>query len=223
MIWKLMHGWGFESSVWDVWSESLPESSEVHLHDRGYFGTSGEPRFFLDDTAHTIVVTHSLGLHFIPKEMFAQITNLVVIGGFLSFHPDEEPAKSHSSKIIHSMIERIGQEPDALLDDFYRNCFSPSPVSYKNPGRPNGKRLRDDLELLDVHRISVSDLMLVEKLLILYGRNDRILDYRKGEEIHARLPKSTLYLHESEGHALPFLDPEWCLGRISNWLSEDDE
>jgi len=39
MLWLLQHGWGFDSSFWDLWKKMLLEHGEqVVALERGYFG-----------------------------------------------------------------------------------------------------------------------------------------------------------------------------------------
>lgn len=221
--WLLMHGWGFDASVWTEWSRRLPDTQNTYIPDRGYFHASSEFKPGLKNFGRHVAVTHSMGLHLIPDGWWNRITHLVIIGGFLSFHPSEKNRKRRSQKILANMLHKVESDPETVLDEFYINCFKPDRVPYSRPGPVFGSRLLEDLELLNTHKMATRYLKRLHKILILHGANDGIVDPGKAEELHELLPGSRLYIHDTQGHGLPFLQPGWCLQHVRKWLIENEE
>lgn len=221
--WVLIHGWGFDASVWNSWNSHLSPVSNIYTPDRGYFQSVPNIKPVLKNPHHTVVVTHSVGLHFIPPAWWDRIKNLVVISGFLSFHPVDSVGERRSRKILDRMIDQMKTEPDLVLGRFYRNCYKPYTAEFDQPGPVHTLQLMNDLQLLNDHELESEYLKQPRKLLILHGANDRIVDSRKSEDLHNRLPGSVLHIHRKQGHALPFMQPDWCIEQINDWLIEHDE
>jgi len=215
-IWFLQHGWGFDSTCWNQWRYLIPENEVILTGDRGYFGDSMQ----IDSNEVTnhrqlVVVTHSLGIHLVPDDFLNKAHNLIIISGFDYFHPEDQRLEQRSQKIVKSMLARIekGQSRD-LLKDFYKNCYYPTHPDLKVPKERNDSVLKNDLELLNKNRMVIENLKNPQKILILHGDTDRIVDISKGRKLQGMLVGSEIVIKEKSGHSLPFTHPEWCIDQI---------
>ena len=208
----LQHGWGFNRDCFQKWLPAL-EGVAVTLLDRGYWGAA-VPLSQADTSTKTVLVCHSLGLHFFSESQLRSVDLLVVIGGFASFHglnAENQLSKKH----IKRMRGRLKQEPEQLLSDFYRDCAWPGDLP--DFSAINVDLLADDLLLLDTVRLQHTVVTETE-VLILHGANDRIVPIERARELHKQISGS-LYLIDGAGHGLPFTHVGQCVQIIKDQLS----
>ncbi|HSR88209.1 MAG TPA: alpha/beta hydrolase, partial [Pontiella sp.] len=111
-------------------------------------------------------------------------------------------------KILQRMIVQLKRDPEAVLDQFFRNVHFPfreSRQAIKN--RKDAPYELDDL-VKGLEYLLDSDIR--EKIpgidipvLLLHGADDRIIPSSAAEWLHAQLPQSELRIIENDGHALP--------------------
>jgi len=205
-----VHGWAFDDGVWNRFKELAPDHIRFLEWDRGYFhqpkGSSITP-----DSANRIILTHSFGLHLIPENMLISIDMLIIIGGFIEFHPGTPQFRKRSKAVLQNMIEQMHKNPKKVLNDFYQNFYKPDEVSYKPGGRLNKKLLIEDLVTLHQGKCSVSALRNVPQICILHGTNDNIVPNIKGRELYNRLGDNASYFEiKDASHALPVTHAEMC-------------
>ena len=204
------HGWGFSGSCWQRWLTYLPGFNCQFL-DRGYWGEEVRP--VAVDGRPSVLVCHSLGLHFLMDFSLDFIDLLVIISGFVHFHGETIADGLFSRKHIKRMLARLDRDPAGLLSDFYRDCDRPGlkfDLDTLNKGL-----LRRDLHLLDTSKLERQRLVNSGKILLLHGGCDRIVPLKRVEELNIFLPGSILNIVESAGHGLPFTDPHACLAAIA--------
>jgi pimeloyl-[acyl-carrier protein] methyl ester esterase len=215
-IWFLQHGWGFDSICWNQWRDLIPGNDIMLTGDRGYFGDSMKiDKKIITNHKRLVVVTHSFGFHLVPQEIINNAHSLIIISGFDYFHPEDQRLEQRSQKIVKSMLARIesGRTRD-LLKEFYKNCYYPSIPDLKVPKKCNDSVLKNDLGLLNKNRMVIENLKNPQKILILHGDKDRIVDISKGRKLHGMLAGSEIKIKEKSGHSLPFSHPEWCIDQI---------
>lgn len=194
------HGWGFDSSAWNGWVRAFARDRETScLHaERGYFGAATSSPQFSGKSTNKIVVTHSLGLHFVPSQVIQAADTLLVFSGFLRFG---------SSRVIRAMNRKLDQDATAVLLDFWHNCYSPHMLSAKNILRPQSvetDQLRADLKLLDHSVIDPAIFNNIPNILIVQAGQDLILDANAETDLIEALPHAVVYKVAEASHALPF-------------------
>lgn len=216
--WYLQHGWGFDSRIWYKWKSLIPDDNIIILPDRHYFNSNKEiASDSVSQDSALIVVSHSFGLHFLSEKILSRADILVIIGGFEYFHPLDKRLEKRSRLIIEKMIQHLDKDPESLLSEFYANCGYPAENSLKVPDEiKNLALLKEDLQLLNEHKLDLSRLKKLKKILILNGDSDRIVKVEKAKSLHEKLKNSQLIIKENSGHLLLYTEPEWCLNQIKN-------
>lgn len=206
------HGWGFGPRCWKLWETNLSKFGTFQTYNRGYFGSSnGQIRLPATDR-QTVLIAHSFGLHWIDETLLNNTNLLVILGGFLQFHPVAAQYKRRSHTILRQMINQFEVYPEKVLRNFYADCYAPQEVENEEIGELNHQLLLDDLEWLDGSSVSAEKLKNVNKICIIHGADDHIVPKRKGREISNQLSKKTRYFEiKNAGHAIPITHHTQCL------------
>lgn len=192
----LLHGWGFDASLWDALAERLARYRIVRW-DRGYFGPPAEPAVEPPFAA----VGHSLGAMLLADRLPPDVP-LVAINGFDHFTGEG----AVPTRVVERMRRRFTDAPDAVVTEFRARCGAP-------PARSASlaPRLADDLALLATHRATASD----RRCLVLHGEVDPILPAMLRE---TAFPGAVRATHGDAGHLLPVTHPDWCATQIETFL-----
>ena len=192
----MLHGWGFDSSLWDPLVKALPDWRIVRW-DRGYFGEKIEPEVEPPFAA----IGHSLGARLLA-DLSSHDIPLVAINGFDRFIGDGAVAP----RIVELMKRRFAEEPGAVLGEFRERCGAGSP-----PEQIDEERLGRDLALLGSRHVASSPM----RVLALHGGQDPILP----ESLrHTAFPGAERATEPDGGHLLPLTHPQWCAERIEAFL-----
>jgi len=183
------HGWGFESSVWNSWIALTDDLCGVG--DRGYFGNPRPIEGFLSNQRKKIIVTHSLGIHFISQNVFDNVDCVAILGGFIDF--------DHADNVLETMKRSIKTSPEEVIDEFYKRCGA---RGYVSEGTIDAKRLHRDLDFLKSHRLNLEPLKNVENVIIFHGICDCIVPIEKGRALHRKLPNSRLIEFDDGEHSI---------------------
>jgi len=205
------HGWGFNDKYWQLWADYLTEYGYFETYDRGYFNNPKEVEI-LTDPASTILITHSFGLHWIDESLFTQADLLIILGGFLYFHPYAAQYRRRSRLILQEMINEFEINPEQVLHDFYENCYAPQDPPQDNMGEINHQLLLDDLRYLQNAEQDVQSLKKADKVCIIHGSDDYIVPNKKGRQLYTQMQGQAQYFEiKNAGHALPYTHYEQCL------------
>lgn len=205
------HGWAFPPGVWNsvinlVKSQLQSQTGvnpDFYINNRGYFSDSAAiVRMRQGDLQ--VVVTHSLGLHFVPVSLLHKADLLVCISGFHYFHLIDE---EKSQKIVEKTIKAVQSDPGTLLNEFYSNVFSPQPVSQnymvEEISNIRINRLIEDLQLLHTNKISERIFPESCKILLFHGLKDRIVDVNHTRKWMMGMNQTSGRVFDNGGHALP--------------------
>lgn len=205
------HGWAFDRKFWKPWSRKLSEYGTFQASDRGYFGDPH--KVSLDNEGGPVIlITHSLGLHFIDKPMFEQADLLIITGGFLYFHPYAAQYKRRSRLVVQEMMNELEVNPEKVLHRFYQNSYAPEPIPNIAFTDIHIELLLNDLRLLQESEMDVEWLKKANKVCILHGSDDQIVPYKKGRQIYNQLQEYSQYFEiKNAGHALPYTHTRQCL------------
>lgn len=214
----LQHGWGFHNKCFEVLARHLQALGSVISLDRGYFGNpSSFPVYQRVDTC-TLVVCHSLGLHYFTPAQLSRIDLLVVVSGFAFFHGMNLVDGVFSRKHIRRMRGRLQDDPVQLVREFYRDCSWHG--DEPDFGALNDTLLADDLDILDSSDFSHAALFRDKDILLLHGADDRIVPLSRARELNSRFEGSQLNVVDGAGHGLPFTHAEKCAHCIEAFVSK---
>ncbi|HEX6981484.1 MAG TPA: alpha/beta hydrolase [Balneolaceae bacterium] len=214
------HGWGFDSDFWNPWNEFLSSYGPVESYDRGYFNNPRKVEL-QEHPESVIIVTHSFGLHFVEEKLLGEADLLIITGGFLHFHPDAPQKRKRSRLILQQMIKELEANPEKVLHQFYKNCFSPGNGAIEDLGGFNHQLLLDDLRLLHQSELDIKRLKKADKVCILHGVNDQIVSNQKGRQLDANLGEKSQYFEmKNSGHALPYINHRQCLEFIEPHIEQ---
>lgn len=211
----LQHGWGFDRSMWEPWLQSGPDFDFL-IPDRGYFGNPVEP----DISYAKIAVSHSLGLHFLPDELFPKLNLLVIISGFQEFHPNTPIERTFSQRIVRHMLKNLIDDTNTVLKGFYKNCYFPAAPDSQINHQPETSLLNRDLEMLDRHKMNIETLRKAARIVIIHGMKDAIVPHNKAYQLQYSLPGSEIITAEDGGHMIPVTHREWCVNHIKGIMEQ---
>lgn len=206
------HGWGFSAGIWTEIEEELNRIDGLMIRhaDRGYFGNSTLPEFEYSDSIKMVMV-HSYGLHWCPAKWIESADHVIIISGFLSFHPPDPKMNRRSKHILRQMKSRFIEKPEEVLDQFYDHVFDPVAVSCQRGTSINHDKLLEDLEDLETSLMTPDLLYKADKVTILHGEDDRIVSNRKAHEMYSMLIKNAQYFEiKHAGHGLLYTHAEEC-------------
>lgn len=207
----LFHGWALTPSIWNQLiariEESLtdfhPENLNFHLYDRGYFG---DTRVLSNPAGQhlNVVITHSLGLHFVPGHLLLKADFTVILSGFVNFH-SFSPQKS--KKILNRMIDAFQVEPERVLSNFYENMFFPEqvPVGFMNEflGKWRSTRMIQDLHVLNQGTVSSALFSNQDTVLVFHGEEDKIATCDHAKWLLGKWHMTRGQVFKNAGHAIP--------------------
>ena len=192
----LLHGWGFDASLWDALTAALPDFPAVRW-DRGYFGEKAET--MIDPPF--VAVGHSLGAMLLA-DLIPHDIPLVAINGFDRFSGDG----AVPPRVVERMRSRFAEDPVAVLTEFRGRCGAPPA-----PEEIDESRLAMDLALLGSRHIASRP----NRILVLQGNEDPILPDTLRMRVFPGAERAT---HVEGGHLLPVTHPGWCAERIEAFL-----
>lgn len=203
----LVHGWGFDATVWDALAAALPEA-ECRRVDLGYFGALCPPPPPLpDDDGPVIAVGHSLGVLWLLQTRPCPWAGLVAINGFPRFTEAPDYAPAVPGRMLERMIARFPKAPAAVLAEFRRRCGADAAP----PADLDAARLLDGLIAL---RDWDARAALAGPRLVLSGRDDPILPPGMAEHAFGTGPAVIHHEHPTGGHRLPLTEPAWCAAHL---------
>lgn len=199
------HGWGFDSTFWKDWVLSLNKNIQFKPADRGYFLEEKRPRFS-EESKHRVLFLHSYGLHWCPHENIEQATCIVIFNGFIEFHPKKKQDRNRSVKVLQKMISEFNNNPEAVLNKFWKNSFFPAQDKETciPKGKPDTELLLSDLKALNNSTFDLKQLKNGTPTMSLDGGSDRILTHNRGKKFTELTDGNAVYHFIKEaGHGLP--------------------
>lgn len=207
----LYHGWGFDSSLWRHWQGALEPLGRFSAYDRGYFKTAKAPRD-PDPTEKSVLISHSYGLHWIGEDQLNRADMLIIVSGFLYFHPYAAQYRRRSRLVMQEMINQFEINPEKVLKKFYQNCFAPQAPHETEFQDLDHRLLLEDLQLLQNAELDIDKLKRVDKICILHGYKDQIVPNKKGRQLYTQLQEHSQYFEiKNAGHALPLTHHRQCI------------
>ena len=192
----LLHGWGFDASLWDRLAQALPDYP-IARWDRGYFGRPAAS----DVEGPVVGIGHSLGSMLLADALPPEAP-LIAINGFDHFTGPDGVAL----RVVERMQGRFAEAPMEVLTDFRARCGAPP-----TDGELDEARLAEDLSLLAAHHAAPGQ----RQTLSLQGGMDPILPTCLREKVFPGAARATC---EEAGHLLPVTHASWCAAQIQAFL-----
>ncbi len=192
--------------MWQSWTDALSNEDTVCLTaERGYFGLPKKSPQFSADVQLKIVVAHSLGLHFVSESELEQCDALLILAGFLSFHPTDQLARKRSQRVVRAMKEKLTKDPAALINDFWAGCYAPELTKAKffPADTMHINLLLEDLQILDKNEIPASRFAHVPHVVSVSSTTDQILHQSTADQMSAISLDTTLIKVPDLSHAFP--------------------
>ncbi|WP_108681028.1 alpha/beta fold hydrolase [Methyloceanibacter sp. wino2] len=200
MHFVLVHGWGFNASIWAPLIAQLG-GAETTVVDLG-FVEGAESSVDPDWPEDAIAIGHSLGVLWLLKNGGARFRGLVSIQGFDRYCPHVPKSR------VVALKRGIDRDPAGTMEAFWGSCGAPG---FAPAAALNADRLREGLDWLiqwDAEDIRKS---LRCPVLSLATRDDLIVPPAMTEAIWG---EENVVWRAEGGHVLPIKFPEWCAKHV---------
>lgn len=163
------------------------------------------------------IVTGSMGGLLAMELLPVSCKKLVLISSTAKFCASEEYPCGISEKILKRMIVQLKRDPIPVLTEFYKNVHHPY-RALKTAPECSPNELVDGLEYLLASDVRTKVPPIEIPVLLLHGKEDRIIPPSAADWLHAHLPDSQLKVFEDDGHALPAHHFDEVIDEISRFL-----
>ncbi len=198
-----VHGWAFDSALWDGIAAALPDLPQIRI-ELGFLGaTTTRAEFSADD----VLIGHSLGFLW-GVTHYQTWRAAIAINGFARFAGGEGACVRPAS--LRAMRLGLARDAQAILDTFY--CSLGCAVTAKSCST---QHLAEGLALLETRQIATP---LAAPSLILAARNDPLVPVAASEHLAAVAGRPVTWSGEG-GHLLPLTRPQWCADAIGAFLA----
>lgn len=199
------HGWGFDPSIWTPLRAELNPYVNFEATNKGYFSDPFFPSWNESSESEKILLVHSYGLHWCCREMLQKADHLVVIGGFLNFHPNSQKEYKRSKLMLRKMQSQFVDSPGKVLHKFYEQVFFPEEPKIEVPGNLHHDLLLSDLSDLDHDNRKNADIFDMNSITIIHGSDDQIVGNERARGMYSKLRLRSQYFEiKKAGHGLPF-------------------
>ncbi|OGG93645.1 MAG: hypothetical protein A2527_11015 [Candidatus Lambdaproteobacteria bacterium RIFOXYD2_FULL_50_16] len=190
------HGWALDRHFFDPLASAL--GFKAHFFDRGYFGPPQRPN---KPVGPFILVTHSFGLHWVPLTWVKEAQALVIINGFIQFHPQGDLA-AISKRGFKNLRLGLSLDPDQTLKRFYQKVTSPGEAPWPFKSITDLDLAEKDLDLLGSSQFELDPLRVLKKLLLFSALADQIVLPEKADQLAEELPQAKRFVYPEAGHDL---------------------
>jgi len=164
------------------------------------------------------IVAHSMGGLLAMELRPESCKKIVLISSTAKFCAGEGYPCGAPEKILRRMILQLKRNPEAVLEEFFRNANLPN-MSHTCAGvRESLNSLVEGLEYLQASDVRNIVPTLGIPVLLLHGVDDRIIPPTAAEWLHAHLPDGQLKIIKNDGHALPTHHFAEVMDEISRFL-----
>lgn len=199
------HGWGFNPSIWQPLKRELSPYVNFEAANRGYFSDSYLPFWNGSAKTENLLLVHSYGLHWCDQDVLQKADHLVIIGGFLKFHPDTVKEHKRSKLTLRKMQSQFVDAPDKVLKKFYENVFYPYEPKLDVPENFRHDLLLSDLGDLDRDNRKNADIFDLNSITIIHGAEDQIVSNELARDMYSKLRLRSQYFEiKKAGHGIPF-------------------
>ncbi len=198
----LLHGWGYDASLWDAVRSHL--KTEATTLDFGFYGapvTVPPAPTFVEPV---LAVGHSLGVLWWLTQTQIPWRRLLCINGFPRFTEAADYAPAVAPRVLARMRQQFGRDPAAVLADFHARCGGHAPA-----GSPNVARLAAGLDALAAWDGRATLAARRADVFALAGAHDPIVPAAMSAMAFGEVDSV-----DAPGHLLPVTHPELCAAWI---------
>lgn len=206
----LVHGWGYDASLWDAVRARLNPSLRVETLDFGFFGPTATVPPALTFEVPVLAVGHSLGALWWLTQAGIPWRRLLCINGFPRFTETSGYAPAVAPRVLARMRTQFARDPAGVLADFHALCGSHAPS-----GTPDATRLAAGLAWLADWDGRATFAARRADIFALAGGDDPIVPRSMSAMAGAGLPEGHLGYDDAPGHLLPLHAPDRCARRIA--------
>ncbi len=200
-----VHGWGFDTVLWNGIAEALPQYPQRRI-DLGFLGGAATVAEFSSDD---VLIGHSLGFLWGLRQQ-QNWRQVIAINGFARFAGSPEEGACVGPAALRAMRLALARDAGKALATFYRSINHTAPCD-----RHNATRLAEGLALLETEHI---EKPLAVPCRVLATRNDPLVPKAASDHLAAITGGSILWSDEG-GHLLPLTRPQWCADAIEACLA----
>lgn len=193
----LLHGWGYDASLWDEVRARLPRSFAVETLDFGYFGPE---RMKIGAGETALAVGHSLGALWWLSQSELPWRRLLSINGFPRFTETDNYAPAIAPRVLSRMQQQFRRDPSAVLAEFHARCGGHAPA-----GHPDVERLAAGLTALATWDGRETLATRRNEVVALAGTHDPIVPAAM-----SAMAFGAVEFVDAPGHLLPITHPELC-------------
>jgi len=164
------------------------------------------------------IVTGSMGGLLTIELLPESCKKLVLISSTAKFCAGEGYDCGTPDKILRRMILQLKRNPEAVVEEFFRNVNYPNECHTCAGVRESLNSLAEGLEYLRVSDVRTRVPTLGIPVLLLHGAADRIIPPAAAEWLHTHLPDSQLKIFENGSHALSAHRFVGVMNEISRFL-----
>ena len=230
------HGWGFDSSLWKELKNIYRKNNWIWQdNERGYFNKESEsPKWIKNNSLNkkNIIIIHSLGIHFIDKNILLNASHAIFINSFYNFIP-ENADKKLVIRTLNRMKKKINnQEIRPMLNEFYKNSFWPNEINlnykktiYRELDNINISNLKSDFKKLYITNKPPLFIPKDCNVLIIKSIKDRILNHHSSKRfielmINTQSKKPIILEIENHGHVI---NNYKIFNLIEKWINNEYE
>lgn len=211
----LLHGWALKPGLWRGVTRLLPLPHACP--DLGYFGPADGT---LPAEGPLVLGGHSLGFLWWLRRLEEDETlrrrtiGLISVNGFSRFVRGPDFPHGVQERVVRRMVQRLEQEPRALLEEFGRAGGMRTPMPPEGMELP---RLAEGLGFLATWDGRPALARLGLPLRALASDDDAIVPPTL---TRACFPEESLHWHPAGSHLLPLTQPAWCAERIGDFVEQ---
>ena len=188
--------------------------------DYGFFHEKINP----SDKKADLVIAYSMGCLDGIKEAISSQCPIILFSPFEHFCKSDDRRKTRLITLqVKQMIKNLDDSPEKVLSEFYHNASKPSDNNFPTYPQLNISPLKSGLEKLINEDIGELLSELKTPALIIAGKQDSIVDFRKSEIISQKVLNSSLKLLESTGHAAIIDSIGECKKEIDGFIDKNGQ
>lgn len=192
----LVHGWGYDASIWDAVRARLDPALAVATMDLGFYGHEKVG----GGGAARLAVGHSLGALWWLTQAPNAWQRLLCINGFPRFTEAADYAPAIALRMLARMQQQFSRDPATVLADFHARCGGHAPA-----GMPNIERLAVGLGWLAQWDGRATLAARRADVFALASMHDPIVPAAMSAMAFGQVESI-----DAAGHLLPLTHPELC-------------
>ena len=208
----LVHGWGYDATLWDAVRAQLDPALPVNTVDLGFYGKAQMPKVDAGDTV--LAVGHSLGALWWLTHNELPWHKLLCLNGFPRFTECADYQPAVAPRVLARMRSQFERDPAAVLADFHAVCGGHVPA-----GAPDPTRLAAGLGWLADWDGRAALAARAADIFALAGNDDAIVPRAMSTAAFAGLPETQRGFGAAPGHLLPITEQELCARWIERLLA----